>query len=209
MPREAVFDFTGAPPSQGGLADYVPPGRYPCRVFEITDGSSKAGNRMITARFEIANGEQKGKRLIDYFTLGVDEKKVGEKRLHAFFLAIGLPVGEKRFKLDLDGLVGKACFIETRDEKQAATGEYAERMNARINGYFSATASNGAQAAPAAPQATPVAAAAPVAAPVAQPEPVAVAAAVETVSAAPAQAAAPPEDVSVTAASDEVEDLFA
>lgn len=196
MPRTAVFDFTDTPPEQGGArADRVPPGRYILRITEVKDGTTSAGDKqMVTAWFDIANGDFAGKRLVDRFVRTAPPKNFGWKRFHAFLLAIGLPIQQKAVKLDLDRLSGKLVEAEIQDEVQAATAEYPERTNSVPRSYypFPPPSANGATPAPATAQSAP-----PAPAPAPTPAPVAVPAAP-----APAPVATPPAPTTPVEAED-------
>lgn len=135
MPRTIELDFTGAPPEQGGGRDYFPPGKYAAYCRKCEAKSSKAGRPMIEVVMEVGAGDHKGKSVTDYFIINDPEKKFGMKRLHAFFLAFGLPIAEKKLKLDLDVVINKPCMIEVADEKQEATDQYQERINTKIRAY--------------------------------------------------------------------------
>lgn len=172
MVRVSVFDFTGSPPSQGGQADYIPPGRYLVEVHEMVDTTSKAGNRMVTNTVDVIEPvEFAGSRLIDYFTLN-ELGSVGYKRLHACMLALGVPVSEKAVKVNLDGRTGTRVEIQVKDRLNKATEEYEESTSSNIVGYFAVgdKAPAAAAKAPAAPRATARVAAAPKA-PEPEPEP--------------------------------------
>lgn len=157
MSREVTFDFTGAPPAQGGgTQDHIPPGRYIIRLEEITDGRAKTGKRMVTANFKVAGqmvegkavrGEYEGKRLVDRFVLDT-EQKFGFQRLHAFLLALKLGVKETTVSVDLDLLINRVCEAQVEDDKIPANDSYAERETSRINAYYAIEQSKNGTAAP-------------------------------------------------------------
>lgn len=135
MSRVATFDFTGAPPAQGGGADHIPPGRYVMRLTKIADDKDKNQKRMVVASLEVVQGEETGKRLRENFPIGV-ESKFPRQRLNAFFQALGLAVGEKIVKIDLDKLEGKLVEADVRDQIIAATENYPERTGSKVDGFF-------------------------------------------------------------------------
>lgn len=218
MPRIVTFDFTDAPPAQGGgLTDHIPPGKYRLRVTNIEDGTAKSGKRMLTVSFEVASGDFIGKRLVERFVLATDkpgEVPFGLKRLHAFLLSLGLPVQQKSTKLDLDKLVGQTCDADVVDDKIEASEQYPERIVSRINTFHIPEAATKPAApkaqepapAPAAP--TPPPAPAPEPAPTPTPTPAAEpAAAPVAVADPPAQPEAEAAD-DLTAIASDIDDLF-
>lgn len=195
-----TFDFTDAPPAQGGQSsDHVAPGRHTLRLTDWQEQTARtSGNKMQVIKLEVVSGPDQGKTLIDRFVTG-SESKFGLQRLHAFLLALQLPVKQKQVKLDVDRLIGRLTIGQIVDEVVPANDQYPERLQSKIVAYYAvegaAPAPEAAVAdAPAAPAPAPVAEAPAPVATQAAPEPVAVAA-------APAPAAAP--DVS------DVDDLFA
>lgn len=138
MPRPFSVDFTGSPPAQGGGGPiHVPPGKYLLEVEKAEEGRSRqAQNRMLTVSFRIAHGDHTGKAIRDFFTLE-GKSNFGKQRLHAFLLALDLPVGEKVIKFDLDRLTGIKVIGEIIDETRERTEEYDERIISRLVAYFS------------------------------------------------------------------------
>lgn len=196
------FDFTDAPPAQGGGgSDKIPPGNYRVKVATFKDGTSGNGNHMITANYEVVEGSMQGKRLMDNFVLLADpEKNFGLRRIHQCFLALGVNV-QPKMRLDLDKLAARQCIVRVVDDTLPAKGDYEERVISKIVEYHpnSAPVVNGTapaatlQSATQAPQPAPEPVAATVAAP----------AAVATVE-APAPAPAEEEEFPLT----DVDDLF-
>lgn len=196
MARKMTFDFTDAPPAQGGQSsDHVMPGRHTLRLVDFSETQARSsGNKMIVTKFEVASGPDQGKQLIDRFVT-TGESKFGLQRLHAFFLALNLPVTQKKVALDVDRLIGQLVVAQVVDEVVPANDNYPERLQSKINAYYLVEgATPPTPAAVAAPQEP---APAPAPAVVEAPAPAAVAAA-----AAPA---APAAEVSVA----DVDDLFA
>lgn len=218
MARIAAFDFTDAPPAQGGGDDYIPPGDYVFTVAKIEDGSSKAGKRMITVTLTVGAGDHKGSKLTDRFTFGnPGDSKFPIQRFHAFLLALGAKISNPKIQVDLDALERRSVRGTVKDETSVYQGE--ERTQSRIVAYYSmtalATAVPVAEAAPAeAPppppaQPAPTPAPAPVVAETPQPAPVAAApaAVAEPAPVAEAPVAAPAEVQEIDVSS--VDDLFA
>lgn len=206
MPRTAVWDFTDTPPEQGGpRSDRIPPGRYVLRVTDCKDGTTRAGDKqMVTTWFEVAQGDMIGKRLVDRFVRTNPPNNFGWKRLHAFLLALNLPVQQKQVKVDLDRFTGMIVECDVQDEEQAATEEYPARINSVPRAYYvygspPAPAQSSANGAAAATVASPATVQAPVAAaPVAAPA--------EAVAPAPAPVSTAPEAVDAAAA--DIDDMF-
>lgn len=192
------FDFTDAPPAQGGGgADKIPPGNYRVKVTKFTDGQSGNGNHMISANYEVTEGGQQGKRLMDNFVLLADpEKNFGLRRIHQCFLALGVNV-QPKIRLDLDKLTGRTCIVRVVDDTLPAKGDYDERAISKIVEYHPSSAQT--VTAPAVQQA-PVPAQP--AQPVPEPEPVVVA--VGAPAAVAATPAAEEEEFPLT----DVDDLF-
>lgn len=130
-----TFDFTGAPPEQGGFgSDHVPPGKYLLKIVEAIDKPSKTGKRMFTVNYETV-GPIAGKKLVDRFVLD-QPGSFGFKRLHTMILALGTTVGERSISLDTDQLSGRQCIAQVSDEMQEANGDYPARIVSRIDLYF-------------------------------------------------------------------------
>lgn len=162
MTRVVTFDFTDAPPAQGGGSDHIPPGRYLLRVVKVEDGKSQNTNaRMVTARHEVIEGPEQGKRLTDQWVITGEKSKFARQRLNAFLVNLGLRTQEKAVQVDLDKLEGKLVEALVRDNTIPATDKYPERLTSKVDSYFlhgkPAAAKNGATPA-AAPAPEPVAA---------------------------------------------------
>lgn len=163
-------DFTGAPPQQGGGQDYIAPGRYQLKVIkaEPADAAS-SGRKMVVVNFEIASGEKRGSRITERFVLGQENKR-GEKKFHAFMLAIGV-VPPARARFDGEMLTGKMVLADIHDRLQAAQGQYPERTVSEVDRYLTAAGVD-PSAGPAATPATAPIAAVPAPAPAAPVAPV-------------------------------------
>lgn len=150
MPREIVVDLRGAPPAQGGGVDHIPPDLYRLKCTRAEQKKSSTDKDMIVASFRVVGGDHNGARLMENFVMQ-GESKFGLQRLHAFLLAINLPVKEARFKLDLDLLTDKECMGEVVDNKIPAKDGKPERISSTVNAFLpvpskAAAAKNGATA---------------------------------------------------------------
>ena len=166
------------------------------KVVGFDEQKSKNGGKpMLKLTVELAaSGEHKGKRLVDYFVID-GATKFPMQRLHAMLLAAGFVVKTAKLAIDLDQVSGKAMRIETKDEVQQATEQYAERTNSRIVAYHTLKPTAAAPVQEAA-------SAAPTSAPEPEPE------ATEVVEAPEAgKPAAEAEDVADVGAPSEVEDI--
>lgn len=162
---QVTFDFTGAPPAQGGGGvDVVPPGKYMLRLVDFEDGlTSRKDKRMVKTKWEVASGDFEGKSLRDNFVLG-GEGIFGMQRLHACLLALNVKVGERSITFESTRLIGQTCVAVVQDGVMPANGDYPERAISEIRSYHSLAEVQAAQAAKAAAaSAPPVAIAAPAA----------------------------------------------
>lgn len=142
MSNVIELDFRGAPPAQGGGGtDVVPAGRYPLRVDRVEQSKTNAGRSMIVVHFKVAVGEYAGSRLRDRFVLpsSPDDSKFGLQRLHAFIVAFGSEIGERKVKLDLDQFVGKVVLADVQDNSIPATDRYPERKTSEPIAYHNAS----------------------------------------------------------------------
>lgn len=139
MPRLVTLDFSDAPPAQGGGgSDHIPAGLYAWRIRGVEFGNSRAGRPMFTVRLEVAAGPKQGSRNIDYFVVSGTDSNFGKARFHAFLLALGAKVPPSgAFPLDLDLLNDRMVAAQVRDEVQAATDQYPERLTSRVDAYYS------------------------------------------------------------------------
>ena len=131
-----TLDFRKAPPAQaGGRQDYIKPGVHRFKVVKYDDTDSKSGKTMHTFTIQITRGEEKGKKLTEYFPMpkGARDSLFPLQKLHAFLIAAGAKntVG-KQVKIDLSRLVGKELSGEVGDERQeASTGANGQTFPAR------------------------------------------------------------------------------
>lgn len=140
MARLLTLNFKGAPPTQGGGTDIVPADKYRLVVAKTSDpgNNSSTGKPMVVINFKIARGDQKGKRLRDQFVLPHEDgaQMVGLQRLHACLLALGVKVpADKKFKIDMDSLVGRQCDADVVDGELPAQGGRAARKVSQIETY--------------------------------------------------------------------------
>lgn len=139
MPNIIEVDFREAPPTQGGAqTDHIPPGRYALKVERAESGVSTTKKPMLTFHFKVAQGEYAGKRVRGNFVLPADESdsKLGLQRFHAFVLAFGAKVGERKFKLDIDQFVGKVIAADVADNTIEANGRYPTRIVSTPEAYY-------------------------------------------------------------------------
>ena len=99
-------------------------GSHRAKLIAIDEGTSQAGDDMLKATFEVIQGESKGARLFDNFTLT-------DKALWKFKLcleAMGVKSSGK-VAIDLDKLIGKLVIVEVGHE------QYQGQVRARILDY--------------------------------------------------------------------------
>lgn len=131
-----TYDFTDAPPEQGGVGfERVPPGKYAFRLSKYDDKASGTGKPMVRIAVTIASGplgsddttSHKGKVLGTNFVLGGTKTNFGVRRLHAFFIAMGVKTSAGPVKIDSDKLINRPGLMVVRDRTMEATDEYPER----------------------------------------------------------------------------------
>jgi len=141
-----TIDFSKTPPAAGGgTSARVAPGVY---AVDISDGKETAANSggkpMVTLGFSIKDGEFKGQRLVERFTLmaSASDSDIGQSRLHAVVVACGYPP-QKLVQLDVQRqLVGKALQVIVYDKTEDArtdekTGRtYAARTISAIGDFM-------------------------------------------------------------------------
>lgn len=120
MPKAKAmeFDFSKAPPAQGGGTDHIPPGPYQVRAVKAAETKSNEGKPQVTVNFKVTKGEQADRRLTERFTMPTSDKDsaFGLQKLHAMLLAMGFKVDtKKKMKLQLATIEGKTCMVEVRD----------------------------------------------------------------------------------------------
>lgn len=140
MARQISLDFNGAPPSSGGGTDYIPPAKYQLVVTKTSDPGNKSANGkpMVVFNYKVFNGPQKGKRLRDNFVMPMtaEDQKVGLQRLHAALLAMGVKVpADRKFKLDLDTIVGRRLQANVADSILPAQDNRPSRTISAVDEY--------------------------------------------------------------------------
>ena len=131
-----TLDFRKAPPAQaGGRQDYIKPGVHKFKIVKYDDTDSKSGKTMHAFTIQITRGEEKGKKLTEYFPMpkSARDSLFPLQKLHAFMIAAGAkPPRDKTFKIDLAKFVGKELSGEVGDERQeASTGANGQTFPAR------------------------------------------------------------------------------
>lgn len=119
MGKRMKLDFSG-------VEAYVKcaEGQHVIKLTAIEEGTSQAGNDMLSATFKVVKGESTGAVLYDNFVL--TEKALW--KLQSFLVAVGMKADGK-ITLDLDKLIGKTCIAEVEHE------EYEGKMRARIQEF--------------------------------------------------------------------------
>lgn len=116
------IDFTGAPPAQGGGgSDYIKPGTYVMVVNSAKKTTSKGSGRpQAIVDLRVHNeGQFQGKKILDYFLLDRGEGEYGAfglQRFHAFLVAVGYTIGERKVQLDLEQLAGRPVVVQIDDD---------------------------------------------------------------------------------------------
>lgn len=124
MGKKMKLDFSG-------VEAYVKcaEGQHVVKLTEIEEGTSQAGNDMLSATFKVVKGQSTGAVLYDNFVL--TEKALW--KLQSFLMAVGMKADGK-ITLDLDKLIGKTCIVEVEHE------EYEGKTRARIQEFKKLTA---------------------------------------------------------------------
>lgn len=118
------FDVTGV--EAGSDFDTpIPPGLYPARLDEVTDGvSQSSGNKMLTLVLSIASGDFKGRKLWDYV---VYESDASAWKLRSFLEAVGaVKDGKTTWAGDTDTLVGTMIQVRVKTEPSEEYGDRAK-----------------------------------------------------------------------------------
>jgi hypothetical protein len=120
------FDVSGSDPAKATGSNFEPPpaGTYNCRIDETTMGTTRKGDQMITAVYEITDGQHKGKKLWDRIVL----TKAAEWKLDQFLQALGIASSRKRKGvLDLEEIVGERITVKVKQ------GEYNGNPTAEVD----------------------------------------------------------------------------
>lgn len=120
MARKIKVDMTGVE-AYGKVGE----GIHPAKIVEAEQGTSQAGDDMITVAYEVTAGPDKGGRVYDNFVL--TQKALW--KLKVMLKAIGMKC-DGRLVIDLDRLIGKACDIEVFHD------EYNGQKRAKISDYY-------------------------------------------------------------------------
>jgi hypothetical protein len=120
------FDVSASDPAKATGSNFEPPpaGTYNCRIDETTMGTTRKGDQMITAVYEIIDGQHKGKKLWDRIVL----TKAAEWKLDQFLQALGVASSKKRKGvLDLEEIVGERLTVKVKQ------GEYNGNPTAEVD----------------------------------------------------------------------------
>ena len=117
MSRKMKLDFTG-------VESYLraSEGEQAVKIAEADLTQSQGGNDMITVKFEVIKGNDKGARVFENYPL-ID---TALWKLKGLLQAIGMKADGK-VQLDLDKLIGKTCTIVVIHE------EYEGKIRARVD----------------------------------------------------------------------------
>lgn len=137
------FDPKKDPPSSGSRQDYITPGRHPVRITKYSDNPSNAGNPMHAFTFEVRRGDQKGKKISDWFVMPKkrSDSRVPLARLNQLIVAAAQLKGNTARSIELSKLVGKDLLVDIGDVRQEAQKgadgrEYPARTISRIAEYI-------------------------------------------------------------------------
>lgn len=119
MARKVKLDFTGVQAYKK-----CEEGIHVAKLIQIDEGTTQSGDDMLKATFEVTQGDSKGARVFDNFTL--TEKALWKLKL--FLTSIGVK-SEGKIAVDLDKLVGKTVNIEVGNE------DYNGQTRAKILSY--------------------------------------------------------------------------
>lgn len=81
-----VFDLTGVEEEKG--FEIIPKGTYNAIVDEIEFGESKAGNPMMTVKYQITDAEYENRVLFDYWVLQGKGSEFGMSKLKKFLVRV-------------------------------------------------------------------------------------------------------------------------
>lgn len=120
------------------MSDFVtvPPGTYLCRIAEVRQGTTRAGDQRWSLRLVVAEGQHVGKQAA-WDSLVFSSR--GRARVRMVFLALGLPASGKVHIVPTD-LEDRTVLVEVRPaEYQAPSGETVRRNEVPYDGYRAAT----------------------------------------------------------------------
>lgn len=136
-----AFDPKKDPPSSGSRQDYITPGQHPVKIVKYSDAPSNAGNPMHSFTFEVVKGDQKGKKISDWFVMPKKrtDSRVPLARLNQLIVAAAQVKTART--IDLAKLSGKTLIIDVGDVRQEAQKgadgrEYPARTVSRIAEYI-------------------------------------------------------------------------
>ncbi|KKN25974.1 hypothetical protein LCGC14_0879430, partial [marine sediment metagenome] len=143
MAKDMVIDFSGADPVQStSMYDRIPEGAYAFKVAKAAVMQTKTDKPMVDVQIEIAQGDQKGKKIRDMFVVprkGKDDAVFGLQRLHGLMVACGIKKQKGRVKLSaiVKVLKGKGGVCEVQDNEIPATDDRPATKVSRPVSYYS------------------------------------------------------------------------
>lgn len=133
--------------ARDGVSDYVtvPAGTYLCRVAEVRQGTTRAGDERWSMRLVIAEGQHVGKQAAwDSLVFSTRGRARARNVLHA----LGLPAAGK-VRIEPRDLEGRSAFVEVRPaEYQSPSGEVIRRNEVPYDGFRRVPGEEDADAAP-------------------------------------------------------------
>ncbi len=120
--EDTILDFSGAPPAEGPISDYIPPGTYVIAAREAFLATSKQGKPMVDVRLEVTRGDYKDKRLRDLFTIpqaNSNDTLFGLQRLNSLLFACKGKAAKGRNKLSsVYGVILNTEVIADVDDRE-------------------------------------------------------------------------------------------
>jgi hypothetical protein len=138
------FDFDAA----DRVSDYVtvPAGTYLCRIAEIRQGTTRAGDERWSLRLVVAEGQHVGKQAA-WDSLVFSSR--GRARARMVLQALGLPSSGK-VQIEPADLEGRTALVEIRPaEYQSPSGDVVRRNEVPYDGFRPAQLTAAEAAAPA------------------------------------------------------------
>ena len=93
----------------------LPKGQYECRIFEVKEARTLAGEAMFKLTLAITRGEFKGRYIFDSLFFS----KKGQRRLKHVCAALGLDVSGE-LDVSPEVLVGRRCRVDVELEEYEA-----------------------------------------------------------------------------------------
>ena len=116
----------------------VPAGTYLCRIADVREGTTRAGDERWSLRLVVAEGQHVGKQAA-WDNLVFSTR--GRARVRLVMKALGLPASGK-VEIEPEDLQGCQAFVEVRPaEYQNAAGNLVRRNEVPYEGYRAAPGS--------------------------------------------------------------------